>query len=125
MPRDLSTYSQRLRLRCSSVAATRIQVSMSEEIIDSVASRLCAPLVRLVNIAVTPRDFRKSMTRVSIARTSDFRADRHEIGDGIDDRDVGLEHLHRVMHFEQVGFEAVTVGTLGVKLEQALVDPAL
>src|SRR5687767_12056263 len=38
MPRDLSTYIQRLRLRFSSLTATCTQVSMSEETIASVVS---------------------------------------------------------------------------------------
>ena len=52
MPRDLSTYSRRLRSPPSSMSRSSSQVSISEEMPASVCLRGQPPLVRLVNSAV-------------------------------------------------------------------------
>ena len=51
-----------------------------------------------MNSAVMFCILRKSIIRVSIARTSSLRADRQQVGDRIDDDDVGPKLLDGAVH---------------------------
>ena len=79
MPRDLRTYSPRLRSPPTSMSRSSSQVSMSDEIAASVRSAAPPPWVRLVNRAVICWAFRKSIRRISIALTSAGDPDRDEV----------------------------------------------
>ena len=70
MPRDFSTYSPRLRSPLLSRLRSEIQASISEETPRWVSFSSSPLAVRLLNIAVTPRDFRKSTSRSSVTITS-------------------------------------------------------
>ena len=123
MPRLLRTYSRRFRSPPVSMFRSSSQVSISEETPTSLCSAVSPPAVRLVNRAVMPWFFRKSIIRVSIALTSCWSPTAVRLVMGSMTTAGGLELVHRLVDAHQVLLQAVERRAHRVEAQQPLANP--